>query len=351
MLAARDRLPIASLILTGWMPSALKKAYYRLKGYKIGSGVKLGIGCVVLGENVSIGRDAEIGFLCIIRGRDISIGERVRFGYLTVLDTFKIAVGEGTRIGSQVTVGGMQSPESKFEMGRNGILMEWSFINTTMPVEIGDDVGIGGHCLFFTHGLWPNTFEGYPASFGPIKIEDRVWLAWRVSVLPGVTIGNGSIISSDACVTKSIPPLALAAGVPAKVLKENGEFLKAHGHSENVTRLQNSLSGLDAWLEFHDFSIERGEGFDRRYIGPSGKAYTLTVGDELPDVEMIRADVLLSLRPLGEKMRQEAEHRNVAWLDIASKQRSVITNDLADEVEEYLRRAGLRFLKFSSWEN
>lgn len=349
MLSTKERLPIASLLLTGWMPSPLKKAYYRLKGYRIAKGVSLGLGSVILGDNVSIGADTQIGFLCILRGRDITIGERVRFGYLTVFDTFKIMIGEGTRIGSQVTVGGMQSPDSKFEMGRNGILMEWSFINTTMPVEIGDDVGIGGHCLFFTHGLWPNTFEGYPAGFGPIRIEDRAWLAWRVSVLPGATIGEGAIVSSDACVIKSIPPLSLAAGVPAKALKENGEFLKPHGDAENAKRLEDALSGLDAWLEFHDYTVERGAGLSRRYVDQSGKAHALAVVMEPSDADALTADALLSLKPLDSQARRTAERRNIPWLDIASKERSILTNDLTDEVEEYLRRAGLRFLKFNRW--
>jgi len=53
----------------------------------------------------------------------------------------------------------------------------------------------------------------------PVTIEDNVWLGEGVSVLSGVTIGQGSIVAAGAVVTKSIPPYSLAVGVPAVVIK------------------------------------------------------------------------------------------------------------------------------------
>lgn len=53
----------------------------------------------------------------------------------------------------------------------------------------------------------------------PVTIEDDVWLGARVCILPGVTIGKGSIIGACAVVSKSIPPYSLAVGNPAKVVK------------------------------------------------------------------------------------------------------------------------------------
>ena len=52
-----------------------------------------------------------------------------------------------------------------------------------------------------------------------LSIGDNVWLATRVIVLKGVSIGEGSTIASGAVVTKDIPPYSIAAGVPAKVIK------------------------------------------------------------------------------------------------------------------------------------
>ncbi|MBL4677498.1 MAG: hypothetical protein JKY70_15040 [Mucilaginibacter sp.] len=53
----------------------------------------------------------------------------------------------------------------------------------------------------------------------PVIIEDNVWIGETVSVLPGVTIGKGSIIGASAVVTKNIPPYSIAVGNPAKVIK------------------------------------------------------------------------------------------------------------------------------------
>jgi len=53
----------------------------------------------------------------------------------------------------------------------------------------------------------------------PIVIEDDVWLGAGVMVLPGVTIGRGSVIAAGSIVTNSIPPLSIAAGNPASIRK------------------------------------------------------------------------------------------------------------------------------------
>ena len=56
--------------------------------------------------------------------------------------------------------------------------------------------------------------------FRPIHIGKNVWLGANVTVLPGVTINNGSIIAAGAVVTKDVPANMIAAGVPAKVIRE-----------------------------------------------------------------------------------------------------------------------------------
>ena len=54
----------------------------------------------------------------------------------------------------------------------------------------------------------------------PIRIEDKVWLGMNVTVLKGVTIGEGSVVAAGSIVTKDIPPWSLVAGNPARVIKE-----------------------------------------------------------------------------------------------------------------------------------
>lgn len=53
----------------------------------------------------------------------------------------------------------------------------------------------------------------------PITIEDNVWLGGNVSILPGVTIGEGSIIGAGSVVHKDIPANSVAVGVPCRVVR------------------------------------------------------------------------------------------------------------------------------------
>jgi acetyltransferase-like isoleucine patch superfamily enzyme len=54
----------------------------------------------------------------------------------------------------------------------------------------------------------------------PIRIEDHVWIGSRTTILKGVVIGEGAVIGCNSVVTRSIPPLALAAGNPCRVIRE-----------------------------------------------------------------------------------------------------------------------------------
>ena len=99
-------------------------------------------------------------------------------------------------------------------LGRGLTLGEGSSINRecyfdmTAPITIGKNVGIGHHCVFITanHDLGPADNRTGPLRPAPIVIEDGVMISARVTILPGVTIGAGSIIGPCALVRKSLPP-------------------------------------------------------------------------------------------------------------------------------------------------
>jgi maltose O-acetyltransferase len=60
--------------------------------------------------------------------------------------------------------------------------------------------------------------QGY--THAPIKIEDDVWVGFQAIILPGVTIGRGSIVGAGAVVTKDVPPYTVVVGVPARPLRQ-----------------------------------------------------------------------------------------------------------------------------------
>lgn len=113
-------------------------------------------------------------------------------------------------------------------------------------IKIGDNCAISPECILdgrygeitiknnvdISRGTWIFTLEHDPHSdfhdvkSGNVLIEDDVWVASRVTIMPGVCIGKGSVIASGAVVTKDIPPMCIAGGVPAKVIGERRSELK-----------------------------------------------------------------------------------------------------------------------------
>ena len=64
-----------------------------------------------------------------------------------------------------------------------------------------------------------NPYERSSTIAKPIKIGNRVWIGIAATVMPGVTVGDNSIIAAGAVVTKDVPTNCIVAGVPAKIIK------------------------------------------------------------------------------------------------------------------------------------
>ncbi|MDD3534840.1 MAG: acyltransferase [Candidatus Cloacimonetes bacterium] len=94
-------------------------------------------------------------------------------------------------------------------------------------VTIGRGTSIAGNNFILTHTkplkYHSEVSEAYVA---PVTIGKNVWVAINVTILPGVDIGEGSIIASGSVVTKSIPPFVFAAGIPAQVKQDIAPKLK-----------------------------------------------------------------------------------------------------------------------------
>lgn len=89
-------------------------------------------------------------------------------------------------------------------------------------IHIGDDVLMGPRSQLIT-GLHPLDMETRASgleSAAPIRIENNVWLAASVIVLPGITIGEGAVVGAGSVVTKVISPKVLAAGNPCRVIRD-----------------------------------------------------------------------------------------------------------------------------------
>lgn len=91
------------------------------------------------------------------------------------------------------------------------------------PLFIGKHVMMGPDVIIYTRGHntgrtdVPMAHQGDTAA-RRVVIEDDVWIGARVVILPGVTVGRGSILAAGAVVTQDVPPYAVVGGVPARVL-------------------------------------------------------------------------------------------------------------------------------------
>ena len=91
-------------------------------------------------------------------------------------------------------------------------------------VVLGDYVMMGRECFIYTYNHETSRTDIPMQRQGstpqrPVKIGNDVWLGSRVTILPGVTIGDGAIVGASSVVTKDVPPYAVACGNPARVVK------------------------------------------------------------------------------------------------------------------------------------
>lgn len=134
------------------------------------------------------------------------------------------------------------------------------------------------HCLncvstypFKVKSLKTEAYEA--ASKGNIMVGSDVWIGQNSVVLSGVTIGQGAVIGAGAIVTKDIPPYAIAAGNPARVIryrfdKETVKYLKGLDYSRLTRELiQSHIEEMYASLDGLDLDEIKGllRWFPRRY--------------------------------------------------------------------------------------
>lgn len=177
-------------------------------------------------QNVSVDESAyvETSYSFLLYGSKLPEGVRIGRGSTTYLGTmFDLGPQGRVRIGNYCCVhGAWFICDSEITVG-DYAMISWNvvFMDTygafTDPAQRRQQLE---HMPFDGRRRMP---RGAPAS--PIHIRRNVWIGFDCVVLPGVTIGEGSIVGARSVVTENVPPYTLVAGNPARVVRkiENDE--------------------------------------------------------------------------------------------------------------------------------
>lgn len=135
-----------------------------------------------------------------------------------------VSVGNDTIIEPDVQLTALGS----VSIGSGCLIRRGAHITSVESITIGDGLLTGTNVLITdnTHGtdnLGTPPRERTVAGRGPVTIGKNVWLGNNVCIMPGVTIGDGAVIGANSIVTHNIPDHAVAAGVPARVIKNSNK--------------------------------------------------------------------------------------------------------------------------------
>lgn len=177
----------------------LCSAWYKLLIGKVGKGTVIRRHCILDGDalgSIFIGNCCDVDTHCVLEARSLS--------------NRKASLSEPL-----ITI------------GNNCIIGQYSHITAVNKVVIGDNLLTGRFVLISdnSHGTFTEEeLSIHPASRqvvskGEVIIGNNVWLGDKVSILPGVHIGDGCIIGANAVVTHDINPYCVVVGNPGKIVK------------------------------------------------------------------------------------------------------------------------------------
>src|SRR5262249_52643446 len=208
---------------------------------------------------------------------------------------------------------GRELPEAGSHRGSRPIIRQMANINPTKPVVVGDDTGIGGHCLIFTHGAWLSNLEGYPVTYEPVTLGKSVWLPWRVFLMPGTTIGDGSVIGANSLVQGTIPPYSLAVGSPAKVIRSAPDWPKQLTAEQRSAKVAEMMGEVDRMVTADNVTIREAGG--ARSYSRDGRTWRLW-WSKGGAVTPARGDTVLAELPLDDAARRACRSNGAGWVDL-----------------------------------
>lgn len=172
---------------------------------------------VLIGEFSTL-RPRLVLVMCLASLLPPSTGGRLR-AFLLRLAGFQI--GSGVSFSSNPRLFGEGPINQRLSIGANCWLNVDCAFELGANITIGERVSIGPQTMMLTtsHDIGPAEHRCGPKVCQPIVIERGSWIGARCIILPGVTIGSGSVVAAGAVVNRDVPAHSVVAGVPARVIR------------------------------------------------------------------------------------------------------------------------------------
>ena len=188
------------------------------KGYSV-------VRTATLGERIAV----WIGRRLALRHKNVKLADGVMISPDAMVHprTGKIEIDENSVVSPYAILQGNIKIGKNVSVQARSMLIGYGTVDDQSGlISIGDNSRIAPNCMLiaadhvFADPEKPIRCQGMKP--GNITIEDDVWVGGGAHINAGVTIGRGSVIGAGAVVTKDIPPMSVAVGVPAKVIKKRG---------------------------------------------------------------------------------------------------------------------------------
>ena len=113
-------------------------------------------------------------------------------------------------------------------IGKGSIIGDNAILDARAGIKIGKNVNLSSNVSIWTlqHDYRDPDFACNPNHYGPVRIENRVWIGPNSIILRNVTIGEGAVVAAGSVVTHNIPPFELWGGVPARSLGKRPQNMR-----------------------------------------------------------------------------------------------------------------------------
>lgn len=207
--------------------NALSYAAIRISNILCGlwGGVRLRIKAALLGVEVGCGVRC---FGPVILGR--WPGSRIRIGSnASIISTARRATAATVHAPTRLRTHGSGAC---IELAEGVELTGASITARSTSIRIGKNTMLAPNCVIVDsdfHAHWPPERRHLDPGMehdAPVDIGDHVWIGMSCIILKGVSIGEGAVVAAGSVVTRSVPPRVLAAGVPARVVRQLGSAVE-----------------------------------------------------------------------------------------------------------------------------